>query len=88
MAAIQGTPRAVRIDLADWNWKVALVRSGRLKYLHHLGFVLKRPKKRLLKANPERRATFMREYALLRATAVATGATIFFVDGGSKLRRR
>jgi transposase len=90
-AAIQGTPRAVGIDLADWNWKVVrqliherfqvtLGRSGCLNYLHHLGFVLKRPKKRLLKANPERRATFMREYALLRATAVATGAKIFFVD--------
>ena len=90
-AAVQGTPRDVGIDLGDWNWKVvrqfvgerfglALGRSGCLKYLHRLGFVLKRPKKRLLKADPERRATFVREYALLRATAAESGAKIFFVD--------
>jgi len=90
-AAIQGTPRDVGIDLGDWNWKVVrqfireqcgllLGRSGCLKYLHRLGFVLKRPKKRLLKADPERRAIFVREYALLRATAATTGAKIFFAD--------
>ena len=59
---------------------MTLGRSGGLKYLHHLGFVLKRPKKRLLKADPARRAVFVREYALLRATAAATGAKIFVVD--------
>ncbi len=58
---------------------LALGRSSCLNYLHRLGFVLKRPKKRLLKANPERRAVFVREYALLRATAAA-GAKIFFAD--------
>jgi hypothetical protein len=90
-AAIQGAPRDVGIDLGDWNWKVVrqyvrerfrvtLGRSSCLNYLHRLGFVLKRPKKRLLKADPERRARFVREYALLRATAAMTGATIFFVD--------
>lgn len=90
-AAVQGTPRDVGIDLGDWNWKVvrqfvgerfglALGRSGCLKYLHRLGFVLKRPKKLLLKADPERRAAFVREYALLRATAAESGAKIFFVD--------
>jgi transposase len=90
-AAIQGSPRDVGIDLADWNWKVVrrfvrerfrvtLGRSSCLNYLHRLGFVLKRPKKRLLKADPERRARFVREYALLRATAAMTGAKIFFVD--------
>ncbi len=90
-AAIQGTPRDVGIDLGDWNWKVVrqyvrerfglpLGRSGCLKYLHRLGFVLKRPKKRLLKANQERRAVFVREYALLRAAAATTGAKIFFAD--------
>ena len=90
-AAIQGAPRDVGIDLGDWNWKVvrkfvgeqfglALGRSGCLKYLHRLGFVLKRPKKRLLKADPARRATFVREYALLRATAAETGSKIFFAD--------
>src|SRR5215203_6893257 len=90
-AAVQGAPRDVGIDLGDWNWKVVrqyvrdrfrvtLGRSSCLNYLHRLGFVLKRPKKRLLKADPARRATFVREYALLRATAAETGAKIFFVD--------
>jgi transposase len=59
---------------------LALGRSSCLNYLHRLGFVLKRPKKRLLKADPERRAVFVREYALLRAMAVATGTKIFFAD--------
>jgi transposase len=90
-AAIQGTPRAAGIDLGDWNWKVVrqfvrerfgrgLTRSSCLNYLRRLGFVLKRPKKRLLKANVERRAEFVREYAHLRATAAETGAKIFFAD--------
>jgi transposase len=90
-AAIQVSPRDVGIDLGDWNWKVVrqlirewfgltLGRSSCLNYLHRLGFVLKRPKKRLLKADPERRAVFVREYALLRAAAAAAGAKIFFGD--------
>lgn len=90
-AAVQGAPRAAGIDLGDWNWKVvrqfvrerfgrALGRSSCLNYLRRLGFVLKRPKKRLLKANPERRAEFVREYARLRTVAAGTGAKIFFAD--------
>ncbi len=90
-AAIQGAPRDVGIDLGDWNWKVVrqyvrerfrvtLGRGSCLSYPRRLGFVLKRPKKQLLKADPERRAVFVREDALLRATAAATGAKIFFVD--------
>jgi transposase len=90
-AAVQGTPRDAGINLADWNWKVirqyvrerfrvTLGRSSCLNSLHRLGFVLKRPKKRLLKANSERRAGFVREYALLRATAAEMGAKIIFVD--------
>src|SRR5215203_3026350 len=90
-AAVQSTPRDAGINLADWNWKVVrryvrerfrvtLGRSSCLHRLHRLGFVLKRPKKRLLKADPERRAIFVRECALLRATAAETGAKIFFVD--------
>ena len=50
------------IGLANWNWKVvhqfaserfgiSLSRSGCLNYLHRLGFVLKRPKKRLSPAD-------------------------------------
>ena len=57
-----------------------LSRSSCLNYLHRLGFVLKRPKKRLLKADAARREVFVREYALLRAGADASGAKIFFVD--------
>jgi len=79
------------IDLADWNWKVVrrfvqerfgitLARSTCLHYLHRLEFVLKRPKKRLLKADTAKRETFVAEYARLRAEAAATGAKRFFVD--------
>jgi transposase len=90
-AAVQGSPAAVGIELADWNWKVVrafvqrrfgqtLSQSSCLNYLHRLDFVLKRPKKRLVKANAERRAAFVREYALLRAAAQASGAKLFFAD--------
>ena len=90
-AAVQVPPNAVGIDLVDWNWKVVrefvqrrfgstLSRSSCLNYLHRLDFVLKRPKKRLVKANAERRAAFVREYALLRAAAQASGAKLFFAD--------
>jgi transposase len=90
-AVIQAPPRAVGIELADWNWKVVrlfvqrrfgltLGRSSCRNYLHRLGFVLKRPKKRLVKANTEKRARFVREYALLRAAAQASGAKLFFAD--------
>jgi len=57
-----------------------LRRSSCLNYLHRLGFALKRPKKRLVKADAERRATFVREYALLRSAAQASGAKLFFAD--------
>jgi transposase len=59
---------------------VALGRSTCLNYLHRLGFVVRRPKKRLLKADAVKRAAFVREYAALRVVAQRTGATIFFVD--------
>jgi hypothetical protein len=48
--------------------------------LHRLGFVVKRPKKRLLKANAEKRAAFVADYVVLRSEAQAQGAKIFFVD--------
>ena len=59
---------------------LTLGRSSCRNYLHRLGFVLKRPKKRLVKANTEKRARFVREYALLRAAAQASGAKLFFAD--------
>ena len=48
--------------------------------LHRLGFVLKRPKKRLVKADPVRREAFVVEYAALTASARRSGAKIFFAD--------
>jgi transposase len=90
-AAVQDVPKAAGIELANWNWKVVrlfiqqrfgrqLCRSSCLNYLHRLGFVLKRPKKRLLKADAEKRDAFVAAYAGLRIEAQAAGARIFFVD--------
>ena len=90
-AAVQEAPEAAGIDLANWNWKVVrlfiqqrfglrLCRSSCVNYLHRLGFVLKRPKKRLLKADAEKRDAFVAAYARLRIEAQATGAKTFFVD--------
>ena len=89
--AVLEAPGAADIDLANWNWKVVrlfiqqhfgleLCRSSCLNYLHRLGFVLKRPKKRLLKADAEKRVAFVADYAVLRGEAQKDGAKIFFVD--------
>lgn len=89
--AVQGPPREAGIDLANWNWKVVrefvqqhfgrrLSRSSCLNYLHRLGFVLRRPKKRLLKADPAVREAFVLWYVGLLGQAHQTGAKIFFVD--------
>ena len=48
--------------------------------MHRLGFVLKRPKKRLVKADPARREALVAEYAALAAASRRTGAKIFFAD--------
>jgi transposase len=88
---VQHPPREAGIDLADWHWKavrrfvserfgITLSRSSCRNYLHRLGFVLKRPTKRLLKADEAKRETFVTEYAALRAEAEVTGAQHFFVD--------
>ena len=64
--AVQELPESAGIGLANWNWKgvhqfvrkrfgISLSRSGCLNYLHRLGFVLKRPKKRLVKADAAKR---------------------------------
>ena len=79
------------MDLANWNWKVvhrfvwerfglSLCRSRCLTYLRRLGFAFKRPKKRLLKADEEKREAFVAAYAALREEAVGSGAKIFFAD--------
>ena len=54
-----------------------LSRSSCLNYLHRLGFALKRPKKRLVKANESKRQAFVAEHAALRETAQRTGAKVF-----------
>lgn len=88
---MQRSPRAAGIEAGDWNWKVVrtfcqqhfsitLCRSSCHNYLHRLGFVVRRPKKRLLKADEAKRDAFVREYRALRVVAQLTGATIFFVD--------
>jgi transposase len=90
-AAVQASPQDAGIELSNWNWKVVrefvqerfgreLAASSCLNYLHRLGFVLKRPKKRLLKADAEARAEFVALYAALRAVAEELSAKIFFVD--------
>jgi transposase len=53
---------------------------GGLNYLHRLGFVVKRPKKRRLKADELKREAFVAAYATLRAQAPASGAQHFCVD--------
>ncbi len=59
---------------------ISLSRSTCLNYLHRLGFVLKRPKKRLVKADEAKREAFVAEYATLSDEARRTGAEIFFAD--------
>ena len=89
--AVQVSPAEVGIALANWNWKAVrqfiaarcglrLSRATCLRYLHRLGFAYKRPKKRLLKADEEKRAAFVAQYATLLVEAQAAGAKIFFAD--------
>jgi transposase len=81
----------VGIAQACWHWKavrqfvgdrygVSLARSACQHYLRRLGFVVKRPEKRLLKADEAKRAAFVAAYADLRAEAKTSGAKLFFVD--------
>ena len=90
-AAVPALPSQAGIELSNWNWKVvcryvrerfglALSRSSCLNYRHRLGFVLKRPKKQLVKADPARREAFVEEYAALTGAARRTGTKIFFAD--------
>ena len=90
-SAVQNPPGEAGVELSNWNWKVVrqflkqsfdlgLSRSSCLNYLHRLGFVLKRPKKRLLKAKDEARKAFVLQYRQIREEAQESGAKIFFVD--------
>ena len=89
--AVQKLPANSGMELANWNWKVvcqyvserfgiSLSRSTCLNYLRWLGFSFKRPKKRLLKADVEKREVFVAEYAALSDEARWSGAKIFFAD--------
>ena len=94
-AAVQQSPGAAGMELANWNWKMvrryvlerfgsSLSRSSCLNWLHRLGFSwgfsFKRPKKRLLKADEGRRDAFVAEYATLWEECLETGARILFAD--------
>jgi len=89
--AVQAAPAEVGIALANWNWRVVrqfvedrcgvrLCRSACTRSLHRLGFVDKRPKKRLLKADEGKRAAFVEEDAVLLLEAQATGGKSFCTD--------
>ena len=54
--------------------------SPRGQALHRLGFVLKHPKKRLVKADNAKRESFVAEYAALWDEARRSGAKIYFAD--------
>ena len=88
---MQNPPEKAGIDVSNWNWKVVrqylkqrfdlvLSRSSCLNYLHRLGLVLKRPKKRLLKAKEEEREAFVLRYSQIQEEAQRRGAKIFFAD--------
>ena len=62
------------------RFSIGLSRSSCLNYLYRLGFVLKRPKKRLVKADEAKREAFVAEYAVLSEEARRSGARIFFAD--------
>ena len=89
--AVQELPSQAGIDLSNWNWQVvrrfveerfglSLSRSSCLNYLHRLGLVLKRPKKRLVKADPARREAFVAEYVALTASVRRSDGKMFFAD--------
>ena len=90
-AAVQELPEQAGIELANWYWRgvrqfvserfgIELSRSSCLNWLHRLGFALRRPKKRLLKANEAKREAFVAEYAALSDGVNGSGAKIFFAD--------
>ena len=70
----------MRLLLGQLKQNISLSRSTCVNYLHRLGFVLKRPKKRLVKADEAKRESFLAEYAVLWDEARRSGAKIFFAD--------
>ncbi len=89
--AVTQNPQASGLAWANWCWKAVQqfvcecfgIRLGRtccINWLHRLGFVQKRPLKRLVKADAQKREAFVSEYAALCQQAQANGAKLFFVD--------
>ena len=95
-AAVQELPAMDDIELVNWTLRQAQEECGppvcpgtlqhqpepqRLPELSaRLGFVLKRPKKRLVKTDKRKRESFVTEYATLTEEAQRFGAKIFFAD--------
>lgn len=90
-AAVQAPPTAAGIEVADGNWKVVRAfiekRFGRwlskrscVNSLHRRGFVVKRPKKRFLKADEAKRDAFVKDFATLLKETRERGAKLFFAD--------
>jgi transposase len=88
---VQAPPHDADLTAATWSWKSVrqfvqqrfdkqLSARSALRYLHRLGFVWKRPKRLLLKADAKQRATFVAQYRQLVQEATARGARIFFAD--------
>jgi len=88
---VQAAPTAVGIDLAHWHWQVVrqflaarcgirLCRSACTRDLHRLGFVDKRPKKRLLETDEGQHAALVEDDAALLTETQAAGARISFAD--------
>ena len=72
--------RKVVCQYLSERFGISLSRGTCVNYLHRLGFVLKRPKKRLVKADEAKRESFLAEYAVLWDEARRSGAKIFFAD--------
>ena len=87
--AVQELPVKSGIGLANWKvvhqfvsdrFGIRLSRSSCPKYLHRLGFVLKRTKKRLVKADERKWEAFVPEYPVMADGARGSGAKIVFAD--------
>ena len=81
---MQKVPSRSGIGMAAWNWKVVhqvvserfsinLSRGSCLNYLHRLGFVVKRPKKHLVKTDQGERESFVVTYAAFVSEARRSG---------------
>lgn len=88
---MQAAPHVAAIPASRWSWKSVrqflderfakrLSPRSCLRYLRQLGFVRKRPKRVLLKADAKKRAAFVEQYQHLVKDAAERGARIFFVD--------